>query len=78
MGMKPRPKKRYVVCETVAAISLHLRELAPGEEPNFHGHTYPQPKTLCNYSAAWDTRIPLGGETCGLCNERMEALKNGS
>ena len=73
--MKPRPKPRYVVCETEAGITFHLRELAPGEEPYYDndGHHYPPPKTLCDFGARWDTRIPLGNVTCRRCKELKKA-----
>jgi len=59
--------KRLIVCETVAAITTHLRELADDEEPNYHGHRTPAPKTLCGVGMGWDTRLPIESARCLGC-----------
>jgi hypothetical protein len=59
---------RLVVCETTAAITLHLRELAPDEAPCFTGRLR-EVFTLCGSMVGWDTRIPLGRERCRTCIE---------
>ena len=66
--------RRLIVCETVAAITTHLRELEDAEEPNYHGHRTPAPKTLCGSDVGWDTRLPMGSARCRVCLERKEAL----
>jgi len=65
---------RLVVCETVAAIVTHLRELQPGEEPCYSGRRRADAKTLCGMTVGWDTRIPVGEETCRRCIETQAKL----
>jgi hypothetical protein len=64
--------RRYIVCETVAAITLHLRELGLYEEPCYTGFRRPQPQTLCGMGVGWDTHIQLGQETCSACIEERK------
>jgi hypothetical protein len=55
---------KYVVCETTAAISTHLRlrELSPLKYGG--GLTI---NTLCGRQAAWDTKIPVECVRCREC-----------
>jgi hypothetical protein len=61
-----------VVCETVAAITLHLRD-ATEVPPKYGGHPHPKPQAFCGSDIAWDTHITLDGflkdpkGTCRFC-----------
>lgn len=55
-----------VVCETVAAITTHLREVTPETPLNYGGH-HPRPKALCGAEIAWDTKLPLTDTRCRGC-----------
>lgn len=52
-----------VVCETVHAISLHVRELGDDEEPCYSGRTNPDARTRCGLDVGWDTKIPVENVT---------------
>lgn len=60
------------VCETVAAITLHLRD-ATEVPPKYGGHASPKPQAFCGSDIAWDTHITLGSflkdakGTCRFC-----------
>lgn len=56
----------FVVCESTAAITTHLRELALAPE-NLGGHPEPRPQALCGAEVAWDTRLPLSAARCRAC-----------
>ena len=69
-----------VVCETVAAITTHLRRVTPGHPVRLSGRPSPQPLTLCGNKAAWDTRIPVrrqdrGGSVDVGCRDCMLAWR---
>jgi hypothetical protein len=54
-----------VVCESVAAITTHLRIV--DETPiNLSGFSE-RPFALCGMEIAWDTRLPLGAARCRAC-----------
>jgi hypothetical protein len=66
----------YAVCETVNAISLHLRVLT---ETGRHPSGGADSPTLCGLIAAWDTRVPtpspnkLTNWLCSKCQEIYQA-----
>jgi hypothetical protein len=60
-----------IVCETLAAITTHLRIVGP-EGVRLSGH-WPRPKTLCGMEASWDTRLPLEAARCRECNTKKPA-----
>lgn len=65
---------KLVVCETVAAISTHLRDV--GEVPiNYGGHMLPRPKALCKAQIAWDTRLPISATRCTVCLRVLAKLR---
>jgi hypothetical protein len=55
-----------VVCETVAAITTHLRKITAEHPINYSGFSR-RPKTLCDKDAAWDTKLPLNSTRCRVC-----------
>lgn len=55
---------KYVVCETMAAITLHLRLRADGEIRYVGGLKV---KTLCGMQAAWDTKHAVEDARCTRC-----------
>jgi len=57
---------RLIICETTAAITLHLRELEEGEEPCYSGRKG-EKRTLCGMMVGWDTKIPIDQVGCGSC-----------
>ena len=59
--------ERLIVCETVVAYTLHLRELQPDEEPCYTGRKRPDAKTLCGRVVGWDTKVAAGRECCMDC-----------
>lgn len=69
----------FVVCETLTAMVQHLRQVTATSPVNLGGHTSPKPVTLCGMQADWDTRIPVGCETCHTCKQIHSDLrtKNG-
>lgn len=74
---KPEPEvfvhpTRLSACETVNAISLHLRQLEEYELPNFSGRSGAA-RTLCNSAVGWDNKFGIGEVTCSSCIE--EALR---
>jgi hypothetical protein len=54
----------YVVCETYAAITTHLRELKLSPLKYSGGLSI---KTLCGMDAAWDTKLPVETVRCSGC-----------
>ena len=60
---------RFIVCETVAAITLHLRVMLPGEVPCYSGRARGNAKTLCRKPVGWDTKIPIDQARCTSCLE---------
>lgn len=48
-----------VVCETVAAISLHFRELQEGEKPCYSGRKRADAQTLCGLPVGWNLKISV-------------------
>lgn len=55
-----------VICETTAAITLHLREVTQ-ESPVMLSGSNGKTFTLCGAKSGWDTQIPLGNERCRKC-----------
>jgi len=60
---------KLITCESVAAITLHLRD-ASIIAPNYSGH-HPRPKALCDAEIAWDTKIPTSMARCRACLARV-------
>lgn len=56
-----------VVCESVAAITTHLREVTDATPIRLSGHAPPRPPSLCGIDIAWDTKLPLGAARCAAC-----------
>ena len=63
------------VCESVAAIVLHLREVVDGDV-NYSG-SIPERMTLCGMGVGWDTKDDLVHATCRDCLTIMSNRKNG-
>lgn len=63
---------KIIACETVHAITLHLRD-ADLVAPNYGGHS-PRPKGFCNREIAWDTKLPPGTASCRACIEIAKQL----
>jgi hypothetical protein len=57
----------FIVCETVAAIVTHIRQLTPNHPANYSGHKPPRPLALCGSAIAWDMKLPLDTATCSMC-----------
>jgi hypothetical protein len=55
-----------IVCETVAAITTHLRRLT-AVGPKWGGAA--DTLALCGAKVSWDTRIPVEGAECSRCTE---------
>lgn len=55
-----------VVCETVAAITTHLREVSDEYPIKLGGHSN-KPKALCGREINWDTRLPISSARCTKC-----------
>lgn len=58
---------KLIVCETVAAITPHLRVVTVNHPENYHGHATPKPKALCGAFVAWDTKLTLEAARCASC-----------
>jgi hypothetical protein len=58
----------YVVCETTAAITTHLRQRSLSPLKYSGGLNI---KTLCGMDAAWDTKQPVDSVRCRKCREAM-------
>lgn len=56
-----------VVCESVAAVTTHLRDMST--VPFNPSGRYPRPRSLCGAEVAWDTRIPVSNARCRTCRE---------
>jgi hypothetical protein len=55
----------FVTCESVAAVTLHIRETT--DTPvNYSGFAR-RPKALCDAVIAWDTQIPVSAARCMPC-----------
>lgn len=67
-----------VICETVAAITTHLRRVTPEHPVRLGGHPSPKPLTLCGRDVGWDTQIPVrgpdGAVECG-CRRCLRAWR---
>ena len=61
----------YVVCESTAAITTHLRELGSNNDNpvKYAGH-WPRPKALCGTEISWDTKLPIETVRCRTCRDR--------
>ena len=65
-------------CETMAAISWHVRRLTDGEEPNYNGYKGEQPTALCGMRTAWDIRQDVNIPNLkhrGICKECTKHAK---
>ena len=58
-------RSKLVVCETPAAILLHLREVGDGVI-NYNGHGE-NATTLCGAMVGWDTKDELPASNCHKC-----------
>jgi len=63
---------RLSACETVNAISVHLRQMENYELPNFSGRSGTS-ETLCRAPVGWDNKFGIGYTTCSVCIK--EALR---
>lgn len=63
------------VCETSAAIVLHLRDIGDGEV-NYIGSNGVS-KTLCGSQVGWDTKDQLAHANCRDCLTIMTNRSNG-
>lgn len=63
-----------VICETVAAITLHLREVTTDSPIKLGGH-WPRPLALCGAEVSWDTQIPVSSVRCRGCIKVMDAKR---
>lgn len=63
------------VCETTAAIVLHVREVSESGV-NYLGSNGVS-KTLCGAQVGWDTKDQLAHANCRDCLTVMENRKNG-
>jgi predicted Zn finger-like uncharacterized protein len=63
----------YVVCETVAAITPHIRIVTAEHPIRLGGHSN-RPLALCGTVIAWDTQLPLnsGSVRCSKCLKRVQ------
>ena len=68
-------ENKLVVCETTAAIVLHLRWVGDGEI-NYSGRDA-YAMTLCDAVVGWDTKDDLVHATCRDCLTIMSNRKNG-
>lgn len=68
-------RSKLVVCETVAAIVLHLREVGDGEI-NYNGRDA-YAETLCGADVGWDTKDELAASNCRDCLTIMSNRSNG-
>lgn len=66
---------KVVICETLAAIALHIRELEEAEKPNYSG-TSTEKKTLCGATVGWDTKHRETDATCRACI-RLNRIEKG-
>lgn len=67
-----------VVCETVAAITPHLRVLSADTPPLSLSGFAQRPTTLCGMTVAWDTRLPISAARCKRCLERAREIESGA
>jgi hypothetical protein len=67
--------RRYSLCETVSAITHHVRLLEPDEKPYYAGNLN-RAQTLCGMPVGWD--IPGKPEpVCSVCLEDMQRRRRG-
>lgn len=67
-----------VICETVAAIVLHVRRVTPTSPIRLGGHST-KPLALCGSRVDWDTECPVSliNVTCRDCRAALaEAQKS--
>jgi len=66
----------YIVCETIAAITSHVRLVDESTPPRLGGHIHDRGPVLalCGRKIAWDTRLPLFAVRCAECVARIERL----
>lgn len=55
----------FVCCETVAAITMHIRIV--GDTPISYSGFAVRPKTLCEKAVGWDTLTPIVAARCLEC-----------
>jgi hypothetical protein len=70
----------YIICETIAAITTHVRRVDALTPVRLGGHIHDRGPVLalCGKKVAWDTRLPLGAIGCALCRARIEQLRSES
>lgn len=67
----------FVVCETVAAITTHLRRVTDEWPLNYSGHVRyldgqpRRPRALCNAEISWDTKLPISSTRCRTCRSKV-------
>ena len=60
-----------IVCETLAAITTHVRLLTT-QGPLFEGASDSPPRALCGAKVAWDTLLPLSTVGCRNCIAELD------
>jgi hypothetical protein len=69
------PEPEFVVCESVAAITTHFRQLGDDVPPiNLSGFAK-RPKALCGTEIGWDTQLPASSVRCAWCLEHRRAIE---
>jgi hypothetical protein len=58
-------EEKLVTCESVAAITLHVRDTT--QVPISYSGFAKRPQALCGAEVAWDTRIPVSNTRCREC-----------
>ena len=66
---------KLVVCETTAAIVLHLRKMGD-TKVNYNGNAHGS-NTLCGLPVGWDTKDDLTASNCRNCLTIMTNRSNG-
>ena len=61
---------KYVVCETPAAITTHLRIVTDYAPIRLSGHPGPRPHSLCGLAVAWGTKSPPSSAGCRACRDK--------
>jgi hypothetical protein len=76
MKKKPALMSEYVVCETTAAITTHIRRVDAQHPVKYEGARYGYPPAaLCGAKTAWDTKLPLESARCTSCCDKFAALR---
>lgn len=71
--MTTPPLEWLVVCESVVAITTHLRDTVevPSTAATLSGFTK-RPTALCGTEIAWDTRLPVTAARCRDCRKKAK------